>query len=172
MYMNRLLSLTNQISLADLFVPMPILIVPAGFSYVVASLFSTVFLLTGQTITVSKNRRLAGIEYPRLYADKAETAASPAAMKFNCAQRAHQNTLENIPTVYLMTTILGLKHPVLAAAALGSWVVSRVAYTVGYASGNPAQRNNLVGRITYVPAILTLILGSGYTVFQLLTEGL
>ncbi|KAJ7780932.1 hypothetical protein B0H16DRAFT_602449 [Mycena metata] len=151
---------------------MPTLIVPAGFSYVVASLFSTVLLLTGQSTAVGQHRGLAKIEYPRLYADKAETAASPAAMRFNCVQRAHQNTLENIPTVYLMTTILGLKHPVLAAAALGSWVISRVAYTIGYASGTPAKRNNLVTNITYVPGIMTLLLGSGYTVFQLLMEGL
>ncbi|KAJ7177904.1 hypothetical protein C8R46DRAFT_666591 [Mycena filopes] len=148
------------------------LIVPTGFSYVAASLFSTILLLQGQAITVSRHRKRAGIEYPRLYADKAEMAASPAAQAFNCAQRAHQNTLENVGTMYLMTVILGLRHPTLAAAALGSWVISRVAYTVGYSSGVPAKRNNIITSLTYIPALLTLFFGSGYTVFQFVTEGL
>jgi len=146
--------------------------VPTNFSYVAASLLSTVFLLTGQTIVVSKHRKAAGIEYPRLYAEKAEMAASPAAFKFNCVQRAHANTLENIPQVYLMTIVLGLKHPVVAASALGMWVLSRVFYTRGYASGIPAERNNFLTRITYLPATLTLLLGSIYSTYTLVMEGI
>jgi len=37
------------------------------------------------------------------------------------------------------TVVLGLKHPAVAASALGAWVLSRIAYTVGYASGIPAK---------------------------------
>lgn len=71
------------------------------------------------------------------------------------------------------TVVLGLKHPAVAASALGAWVLSRIAYTVGYASGIPAkvcifikkisarlflisrieQRNNLVTQMAYIPAI-------------------
>ncbi|KAJ7093957.1 hypothetical protein B0H15DRAFT_831419 [Mycena belliarum] len=115
------------------------LTVPTGFSYVAAALVSTVPLLVGQTFAVSSFRARAGIKYPNLYADKAEAAASPAAHKFNCMQRAHQNTIENIALIYMMTTVLGLRHPMLAASALGAWVISRTAYTVGYASGDPAM---------------------------------
>jgi len=150
---------------------MSTLTVPPGFSSVIASLLSTVVLLTGQGIAVSKNRRLAGIEYPRLYAEKAEMAASPAAVKFNCVQRAHQNTLENIPQVYLMTVVLGLRHPTLAASALALWVVSRVAYTLGYASGEPSKRNNVITRLTYTPSTMTLLFGSIYSAFQLVAAG-
>ncbi|KAJ6454549.1 hypothetical protein C8R47DRAFT_1167030 [Mycena vitilis] len=146
--------------------------VPVGFSYVAGSMLSTVFLLLGQTIVVSKHRRLARIDYPRLYADNAEMAASPAAVTFNCVQRAHQNTLENIPQMYLMTVLLGLKYPTVAAAALGSWVISRIAYTRGYASGVPAKRNNNLMRLFYMPALLTLLGGSIYSVFTMVTEGL
>ncbi|KAJ7099715.1 membrane-associated proteins in eicosanoid and glutathione metabolism [Mycena epipterygia] len=148
------------------------LIVPTGFSYVAASLVSTVFLLTGQSITVARNRKPAGVEYPRLYAEKAEMAASPAAVKFNCVQRAHQNTLENIAQVYMMTLVLGLKHPHVAASALAGWVVSRIAYTVGYASGNPPKRNNLITQTFYIPALLTLLFGSVYSAYELVSEGI
>ncbi|KAK7042323.1 hypothetical protein R3P38DRAFT_313258 [Favolaschia claudopus] len=146
--------------------------VPQGTSYVAGSLLSTVFLLTWQTIQVSKYRKLAGVPYPRLYAEKAEMDTSPAAVKFNCVQRAHANTLENIPTVYLMTILVGIKAPVVAASALGAWVISRIAYTNGYASGNPAQRHNLIGRLTYLPSTLTLFLGSIWSVYNLIADGI
>ncbi|KAJ7777881.1 hypothetical protein DFH07DRAFT_1036137 [Mycena maculata] len=105
--------------------------VPTGFSYVAASLVSTVVLLRYQAYSVSKSRKIAGIEYPQLYAEKSEMAASPAAVAFNCSQRAHQNTLEDIAQIYIMTVVLGLKHPIPAASALGLWVVGRFAYTIG-----------------------------------------
>ncbi|KAF8208383.1 hypothetical protein K438DRAFT_1813910 [Mycena galopus ATCC 62051] len=146
--------------------------VPQGTSYVAASMLSTVFLLTWQTIKVSGHRKRAGVEYPRLYAEQAEIAASSDAMKFNCVQRAHANTLENIPQIYLMTTLIAVKAPVVAASALGLWVFSRVAYTNGYSSGIPANRNGFLTRITYMPAMLTLLLGSVYSVYTLVAEGI
>ncbi|KAJ7175001.1 hypothetical protein C8R43DRAFT_596392 [Mycena crocata] len=143
-----------------------------GMSYVAAALMSTFVLLTGQTFLVGKNRGLAGIKYPRAYADKEEVAASPAAMKFNCAQRAHQNTLESLPLIYMMTGVLSVKNPVLAASGLGLWVVSRIAYTIGYTTGDPAKRNNNVTRLFYVPGLLTLLGGSLYTTYELLSQGI
>ncbi|KAJ7701795.1 membrane-associated proteins in eicosanoid and glutathione metabolism [Mycena rosella] len=148
------------------------LIVPAGFAYLAPAFVSTAFLLLGQTIVVSRARGAAGIPYPTLYADKAEMAASPAAVKFNCAQRAHQNTLESIAMIYMSTAVLGLRYPVLAASSLGLWVVSRVAYTIGYASGDPAKRTNFVSRVTSTPAILTLLFGSAYSAYELVAATL
>jgi glutathione S-transferase len=80
--------------------------------------------LTGwQTFKVGRARSKANIKYPQrqfnlahltlllltciacctfakiVYAEKAEVEASPAAKKFNCVQRAHQNTLETLPQV-------------------------------------------------------------------------
>jgi hypothetical protein len=37
-----------------------------------------------------------------VYAEKAVQDASKAALIFNCTQRAHQNTLENLPLAILM----------------------------------------------------------------------
>lgn len=137
--------------------------VPEGFQYVGASLLSTVFVLVGQGITVGRWRKRSGIKYPQLYADKAEAAASKDAMIFNCAQRAHQNTLENIPVVYVTTLITGLKYPHLAAGACALWSLSRIGYTRGYLSGNPDKRVNplyMVGAL----GSLGLMLSSIYVV--------
>lgn len=114
---------------------------PENFEYVTAGLVSTVWVLLYQTMTVSKHRKAAGVKYPQAYADKAEAEASLAAKKFNCAQRAHQNTLESIPPLYVSALITALKYPIPAAVGLGLWSVSRIAYTAGYTSGDPAKRN-------------------------------
>ncbi|KAJ7757077.1 hypothetical protein B0H16DRAFT_1721542 [Mycena metata] len=150
---------------------MSTIIVPTGFSYVAAALMSTVFLLAGQFVTVSKQRALAGIAYPQLYADKEQMATSPAAAKFNRAQRVHQNTLEYLPSLYVMTVLFGLKNPVLAASSLGLWILGRVAYSVGYVVGPPDNRNNIVTVICATPSFLTLIVGATYSTYQLVAAG-
>nr|GAT43281.1 predicted protein [Mycena chlorophos] len=146
--------------------------VPQGFSYVAASLVSTVALLQYQANLVSTHRKLSGIQYPRLYAEKAEMEANPAAHIFNCVQRAHQNTLENIAQNYMMTLVLGLTRPKLAAAALTSWVIHRIFYTRGYASGNPKNRNSAFGIPFYAFGMLTLIFGSAYSAYELVAAGI
>ena len=98
-------------------------------------------------------------------------------------------TLEYLPPVYIMygvhhltlrlfinyarTLIFGAKYPVLAASSLGLWVVSRIAYSVGYLSGSPdkvrsrlfftaatifdvnLKRNNIVTRICATPSMFS-----------------
>lgn len=59
-------------------------------------------MLTWQSIVVGKYRKAANVPYPQAYAEKAEADASLDAKKFNCAQRAHQNTLESIPIVFAL----------------------------------------------------------------------
>ncbi|GLB38872.1 putative MAPEG family protein [Lyophyllum shimeji] len=117
------------------------------------------------TFTVSRWRRRAGIKYPQLYADKAEVAASKDAMIFNCAQRAHQNTLETIPIIYVSTLVTGLKYPMFAASACGIWSLSRIAYTRGYITGDPAKRLNY-GHLAGMLGMLGLVFGSAYTAGQ------
>ncbi|KAF7292819.1 hypothetical protein MIND_01180800 [Mycena indigotica] len=145
--------------------------VPQGFSYVTASLVSTMFLLYGQSSLVSKHRKLSGIQYPRLYAEKAEMEANPAAHLFNCVQRAHQNTLENVTQMYIMTVVLGLTHPKLAASALAAWTASRVLYTMGYATGEPKKRNSALSMPLYGFAFFTLFFGSMYSSYTLVAAG-
>ncbi|KAJ6610455.1 hypothetical protein B0H10DRAFT_409398 [Mycena sp. CBHHK59/15] len=150
---------------------MSTLTVPAGSSYVAAALLSTVFLLLGQTVTVGKYRYRSGIPYPRAYAEKAEMDASPNAVLFNCAQRAHQNTLENLPLMYIMTLLTSVKYPILGASALGLWSLARIGYTLGYTTGNPNKRTNALSVLHY-PILLVLLGSSTYTVFQLVRAGI
>ncbi|KAJ6591156.1 membrane-associated proteins in eicosanoid and glutathione metabolism [Mycena vulgaris] len=141
---------------------------PAGTGYLAGAFLSTVVLLLGQTAVAVKSRGPSGVTYPRAYAEKAEMEANPAAVRFNCAQRAHANTLENLPMLYTMTLITALKYPVLAASALGLWSVARVGYTLGYATGNPNKRYNVLSVLHY-PLFFALLGMSAYTVFQLVS---
>ncbi|KAF8898956.1 hypothetical protein BD779DRAFT_1486393 [Infundibulicybe gibba] len=106
--------------------------IPQGYGYVAGGILTTVPVLMIQSIIVHKYRDAAGIRYPQLYAEKTEAEASPAAAAFNRAQRAHQNTLENIPMIYVMTILSGLKYPIPSAIACAFWALSRIAYTRGY----------------------------------------
>ncbi|KAG5730708.1 Microsomal glutathione S-transferase 3 [Termitomyces sp. T112] len=139
--------------------------VPDGLEYVAASLLSTVFVLVGHSINVSKWRKRSGIKYPQLYAEKAEVEASRDALIFNCAQRAHANTLENLPMIYATTLITAVKYPIVAAAACGAWSLSRIFYTRGYLSGDPKKRTG-AGYTLGTAGFFTLLLTSIYTVGQ------
>ncbi|RXW22573.1 hypothetical protein EST38_g3287 [Candolleomyces aberdarensis] len=135
-------------------------LVPHGFGYVGAALLSTVFLLLGQTQVVSSKRRKSGIAYPQMYADKAQEKESKDALIFNCAQRAHQNTLEYIPAVYVTTIIAGLQYPVISASVCAGWVVSRIFYTRGYITGDPKKRVSVVYGLASVGLLGNLFLST------------
>ncbi|TEB38948.1 membrane-associated proteins in eicosanoid and glutathione metabolism [Coprinellus micaceus] len=119
-------------------------VLPQGFGYVGAAILSTAFVLLGQSQVVSFKRKKSGIQYPQMYATAEQEKDSKDALIFNCAQRAHQNTLENIPIVYVTTIISGLHYPVFAASACAFWSLSRVFYTRGYITGDPKKRVSAV----------------------------
>ncbi|EMD41838.1 hypothetical protein CERSUDRAFT_110400, partial [Gelatoporia subvermispora B] len=115
------------------------IIIPSDYVYPVAAVTSIFWLTLWQTIKVGRARKAANVPYPQVYADKAEAAASPQAQAFNCTQRAHQNTLENLPNIIFGTLIYGLKHPKYAATLCGVWTAFRVLYTIGYSTGDPKK---------------------------------
>ncbi|KAJ3895522.1 hypothetical protein GG344DRAFT_73040 [Lentinula edodes] len=150
-----------------------VIVVPQGFSYVAGALLSTVFLVTGQSAVVSTQRKAAGIKYPQSSVARSTPVREMLTRvhSFNCAQRAHQNTLENLPIIYTTTLVAALKFPKVAAAACAFWSLTRVLYTRGYISGDPAQRNKNGGSL-YNLATLVLLGTSIYTAGSLMLAGI
>ncbi|KZT30729.1 membrane-associated proteins in eicosanoid and glutathione metabolism [Neolentinus lepideus HHB14362 ss-1] len=141
------------------------LVVPQGFQYVEAALFSIVPLLFWQSYKVGFARRDAKIPYPQPYAEKAEAAVSKEAQRFNCVQRAHLNTIEALPQILISTLIVGLRLPILAASLCGIWSFSRVLYTIGYSTGNPDRRVTSGGGLGYIGQF-GLIFSGIYTIAE------
>jgi len=84
-----------------------------------------------------KYRKAAAIKYPAAYAPSSRT--DPEANKFNCAQRAHANYLENqVPAVSALL-IAGAKFPLAAAVCGAGWTLSRYLYMVGYCAGGDGK---------------------------------
>jgi len=115
-------------------------IVDDKYAWVLLAGVSVGWLTMWQGINVSRYRKAAKIAYPQLYAEKSEAAASIDAYKFNCAQRAHQNTLETVPQTLFLLIFAGLEHPIAAASLSGLWLLGRVLYTLDYSTGDPAKR--------------------------------
>ncbi|KIY70690.1 hypothetical protein CYLTODRAFT_451458 [Cylindrobasidium torrendii FP15055 ss-10] len=120
-------------------------ILPDGIEYVGLALISTQLVLLFQEITVGHWRKISKIKYPQLYAEKAEMEANPDAVTFNCAQRAHANTLENVPIILVGTLVTAMKYPIFAAVTCGLWSFSKFRYTRGYLKG--ADKRNSRGGI-------------------------
>ncbi|KAI0094312.1 membrane-associated proteins in eicosanoid and glutathione metabolism [Irpex rosettiformis] len=132
---------------------------PQEYIYPLAGVLSTFYVLFFQVVRVGGARKAAGIKYPQLYAEKAEAQSNREARLFNCVQRAHQNTLENLPTALFSTLVAGLVYPRFAGCACAFWSVARIIYTIGYGSGDPAARNllgaNVMGSLTQYTLLLT-----------------
>ena len=97
---------------------------PSEYGYVVLVGSGTVLLNLFQMMRIGKLRRGLGIKYPEMYSDKHP--------EFNYAQRAHQNTLENLPFMLSGMFMAGLRMPLAAASCGAIWIAGRVAYTIGY----------------------------------------
>ena len=64
-------------------------------------------------LLVSKFRKQAQVPYPYTSCSPDEVAADKTGFKnqFNCAQRAHLNTLENVPVFLFTLLYVGLEFP-------------------------------------------------------------
>ncbi len=102
------------------------------FAYVLLCVVGAYSLHIWQMLQVGKMRKMLKIFLPTMYSDKHP--------EFNCYQRAHQNTLEQVPFYLASLPVAGLRHPLVAAAAGAAWLVGRVVYSHGYYSGNPKHR--------------------------------
>ncbi|WVW81712.1 hypothetical protein I302_103708 [Kwoniella bestiolae CBS 10118] len=134
---------------------------PPAFPIVGLPIVGAMVLAGYQSNNVMKARKEAGVKYPTLYVSEAEANADPKKMRFNCAQRAHGNTLENIPYVLGMFGYFSLFHPKLASVFFTHWIIGRFSYTAGYSGGNPSGRMSLLYKSSYI-GLLGLFLGSAY----------
>merc|ERR1711907_71898 len=119
---------------------------PQDYGYVFASLFMTVIANFYLVVLVIKARKKYGIEYPTLYAnkdhidEKSKCKDEQDLQAYNCAQRAHQNTAESMPTIQLLGALNGLLFPRFAAGCLAIYAVGRIVYGNGYVGGGPTGR--------------------------------
>jgi glutathione S-transferase len=102
-------------------------------------------------------RKAANVPYPNTYATHAEAEASPEKYRFNCAQRAHSNLLENIPNFVISAAIAGLKYPKVVGGLGGVWVLGRFLYARGYVYSSKKEGRGRYNGIFYAIAQLGLM---------------
>ena len=115
--------------------------VPADYKWVLLALVGVFFANQYLVIGVMKARKKYGIKYPNLYAPPGHKNEEA----FNCAQRAHQNTVEGMAMFLVELVIVGLFYPLFAASCGGLWSVGRILYGYGYAKNGPDGR--LIGSL-------------------------
>ncbi|KAI8824881.1 uncharacterized protein EV422DRAFT_236550 [Fimicolochytrium jonesii] len=116
-------------------------------------------------------RKAANVPYPYMYAERSEIdkdvekdVKKNKKHIFNCTQRAHQNTLEVYPVFLVLYATTALTQPLYASVCGATWVVSRVLYATGYATGDPKKR--LRGSFGYL-GLLGLLGGAAKVVYDL-----
>lgn len=112
-----------------------------------------------------KNAKLIQLQICLVYAEKSEAEKDPKKNIFNCAQRAHQNTLEILPIYNTLLLVGGLKYPEISSAAGALFLLGRIVYTSGYVTGDPAKRTR--GAFGYL-GLLALLGTSASTIYSLL----
>lgn len=96
---------------------------------------------------VGEARRKYKVPYPTMYAT--ETPTNKDGRAFNCVQRAHQNTLEFLPSFLTVLLLGGLRYPLAAAVLGGLYFVARIQYFRGYSSGEANQRFSAGGAFVF-----------------------
>jgi len=132
--------------------------IPAEYSYVLAVGVATGILNYWHGIEVGGARKAAKVPYPNCYATAVEAATSREKYEFNCAQRAHANFLEALPSFLVFSAITGLEWPVATAAMGATWVVGRLVYALAYRrSTREAGRGRYWGSAIYQPISYALM---------------
>ncbi|SJX65618.1 related to glutathione s-transferase 3 [Sporisorium reilianum f. sp. reilianum] len=142
------------------------LFLPVGYGYVVSCVVSAIWVTFLMGVKAGSARKAAQIPYPYLYAEKAVAEKNREAHLFNCAQRVHQNTLENLTGFAFLTLFNGLFFPKVTAIISATWVISRIPYAIGYYSGTPSNR--AAGAILSGLSFLALLVTATYACFGIL----
>ncbi|KAI8639774.1 hypothetical protein BD408DRAFT_391801 [Parasitella parasitica] len=143
---------------------MAALTIPSEYGYVLGVAVASALYTFSLGIKVGGARRAAKVPYPYVYAEKSEAEKDPKKNIFNCAQRAHQNTLEVLPIYNTLLLVGGLKYPEISAAAGVVFILGRIVYVNGYVTGDPAKRTRGVFGML---GLLTLLGTAACTVYSL-----
>ncbi|KAG0175640.1 Microsomal glutathione S-transferase 3 [Apophysomyces sp. BC1034] len=141
------------------------IVIPREYGYVLGAASVTAFYVFTLGFKVGSARKAAGIPYPYAYAEKAEAEKDPRKHIFNCAQRAHQNTLEQLPLLTTLLLVGGIRHPEISAGAAAIWVLGRIVYVKNYVSGEVGKR--VRGSFGYI-GLLTLLGTTVSTIYHIL----
>lgn len=131
--------------------------IPREYGYVVLTGVASTFMLHWMTFKVVMARKKYNVDYPTLY--------SPENEKFNCVQRAHQNTLEGYPTFLMLLFTGGLQYPKISAAAGMVWIAGKIVFAYGYYSDDIDNRR--YGGVAYLGLFAMLGCAIGFGVRQL-----
>jgi len=115
-------------------------------------------------------RKELGVPAPYLYADQAVASKDKNAFRFNCAQRGHQNLLESYPFVLTTLAVSAIHFPLVSAGIGAAWTVGALAFSQGYASGDPDRRYKDflgLGILTRLAPFVGFIV-SGISVYKLI----
>ncbi|KAL4447889.1 hypothetical protein ABPG75_005108 [Micractinium tetrahymenae] len=82
-------------------------------------------------------RKTMEVFYPHLYAPPGHKHEK----RFNCIQRAHQNSLENQPAFLVLLLLAGARFPKSASIAAAVYLLGRIIYFLSYSSGRPSRRH-------------------------------
>ncbi|XP_044506987.1 microsomal glutathione S-transferase 3 [Mangifera indica] len=110
---------------------------PKEYGYVAIVLVFYCFTNFWMSFRVGKARKQYKVPYPTMYATESE---NKDAKLFNCVQRGHQNSLELMPIFFLLMILGGISHPCICAALGSFYIVTRIFYFNGYATGDPQKR--------------------------------
>ncbi|KAK0122012.1 hypothetical protein ONS95_010276 [Cadophora gregata] len=108
-----------------------------NYGYVLLAAASTFVMNAIHTVNTGNYRKAAKVPYPAAYAP--DTRTDDAAVKFNCAQRAHAHFIENQVTALGSLILAGLRFPLTAAVFGLGWSVSRYFYMTGYCKGGTGK---------------------------------
>ncbi|KAI0124424.1 MAPEG family protein [Xylariales sp. AK1849] len=113
---------------------------PSEYGYVLTVASVSFFVNSYHFYLTARARHGSGLKYPIPYATAEQAEKDPKAYKFNCAQRAHGNFVENYTPFLGALLISGLRFPVVSVACGTAWVLGRIWYAAGYVSQGPAGR--------------------------------
>lgn len=115
---------------------------------------------------VSRQRRPAKVSYPNTYATADEASKDPLKWRFNCAQRAHSNYLENL-AVFLPTFLASsVLHPIAASVFGAIWLTGRIVYAHGYASSKHGSTSGRFKGFWYNIGQVGVILTAGWSAWE------